>query len=155
MSEVWYQGTFEQGVDQKRRLQVPLRFRPSDASNELTVVPWASGAGCHLRVFSREQMEDLRTKLKAIPATDTRKASLKRMIFANSEPMSLDGNYRGCIPERAAKAAGITNKAILLGCMEHWEIWSPERHVSVQQLDSEAVQKDGGTEGIGGFELFE
>jgi len=42
-----------------------------------------------------------------------------------------------------------------VGCMEHWEIWSPERHQVVKQADFETVLKTGGADGIGGFELLE
>lgn len=137
MTSSVFQGTFEHAVDSKRRLQVPARWRPSEGGSEVSVVPWGSKvAGKYLRVFSADKMLEILKKLDALPETDPAKGSMKRILGGGSETMTLDSSGRGCLPEKLAAEAGITNKAVFVGCLDHWEIWAPDRHAQMKEADS-------------------
>jgi MraZ protein len=133
----YYNSTYRHGVDEKRRVQVPSKWRPTQAEFEFTLVPWPglNGEQC-LRVLPPDQMEKLMRDLAAIPGTDPKKASTKRTIGGKSEQVSLDKAGRIVIPEAMAREAGITTEAVLVGLLDRFEIWSPERYERVMAADA-------------------
>ena len=61
-----YLGFACHGVDDKRRLQIPARWRPDGSEFDLTMLIWtAHEAGTCLRVLPPQQMRDLRARAVA------------------------------------------------------------------------------------------
>lgn len=132
-----YNSLYRHGVDEKRRVQIPAKWRPDQESVEFTLVIWPKEKeGPCLRVLPPRQMAALMRDLEAMPSSDPRKPALKRLIGSGSEQVTLDKSGRICLPENMAKAAGITNEAIFVGLLDRFEIWSPERHGRVQESDA-------------------
>jgi MraZ protein len=75
-------------------------------------------------------------ELAAMPNTNPSKSILKRFIGSESVQVTVDKGGRICIPEKLAKDAGITNEAVLVGCLDRFEIWSPERFGRVKAADA-------------------
>ncbi len=137
-----YSSSFRHGVDEKRRLAVPAKWRPSKAGVEFTLVVWPKGKdGPCLRVLPPEQMEKLLQTINELPNSDPSKTALKRFIGSKSVQVSLDKAGRFCLPEEMAREAGITDQAVLVGLMDRFEIWSPERYQNVEVSDSVITQK--------------
>ncbi len=138
----YYNSLYQHGVDGKRRVQIPAKWRPSESSVELTVVVWPqSNEGPCLRVLPPEQMARLMRDIDAMPNTNPNKVSLKRFIGSESVQIALDRVGRICLPEQMAKAAGITNQAVLVGLLDRFEIWSPERFAKVKASDAIMAQE--------------
>jgi MraZ protein len=124
-----YLGFARHGVDDKRRLQIPSRWRPDDENFELTMVIWtAHEAGPCLRVLPPPQMRELREKLINMSGDDPAKEEMVHFIGVNSEKVPVDKSGRVCVPERMAQAAGIENEAVMVGLINKFEIWSPGRY---------------------------
>lgn len=125
----FYNGSFTHGIDEKRRVQIPSKWRPDQAEKfEFTMIVWPKYAeGVCLRVLPPEQMVKLMATLDEMPNSDPSKPTLKRLIGSNSIQVELDKAGRVCIPESMAEAAGITKEAVLVGMMDRFEIWNPER----------------------------
>ncbi len=138
----YYNSLYQHGVDEKRRVQIPAKWRPAKSSVELTVVLWPqSSEGPCLRVLPPEQMAKLMREIDAMPNTNPKKVSLKRFIGAESVQVTLDTVGRICLPEQMAKAAGITDQAMLVGLLDRFEIWSPERYAKVKAIDAVMAQE--------------
>lgn len=133
----YYNSSYRHGVDDKRRVQVPAKWRPAKDGVELTVIMWpGSSAGTCLRVLPPQQMARLMSDIDAMPNADTTKPVLKRLIGSGSEQVTLDKAGRICLPERMANAADIKKEAMLVGSLDRFEIWSPERYEKVQLADA-------------------
>ncbi len=133
----YYNSLYEHGVDEKRRVQIPAKWRPAKSGVELTVVVWPqSKEGPCLRVLPPEQMAKLMRDIDALPNTNPQKVSLKRFIGARSVQVTLDTVGRICLPDAMAKAAGISDQAVLVGLLTSFEIWSPERYSKVNVSDA-------------------
>jgi MraZ protein len=133
----YYNSSYRHGVDDKRRVQVPAKWRPAKAGVELTVIMWpGSSAGTCLRVLPPQQMARLMMDIDAMPNADPTKPVLKRLIGSGSEQVTLDKAGRICLPERMASAADIKKEAMLVGSLDRFEIWSPERYDKVQLADA-------------------
>lgn len=132
----YYNSFYEHGVDEKRRVQIPAKWRPAKSGVELTVVIWPqSKEGTCLRVLPPEQMAKLMRDIDAMPNSNPQKVPLKRFIGAGSVQVTLDTVGRICLPEPMAKAAGITDQAVLVGLLTSFEIWSPERYARIKVAD--------------------
>jgi MraZ protein len=132
-----YNSTFEHGLDEKRRIQVPAKWRPDEAGTELTLVLWQKAKeGPCLRVLPPAKLKQTMTEIAAMANTDPAKGVLKRLIGSGSAQVTLDKTGRICIPEPMAKAAGINGQAILVGLLDCFEIWNPDRYERVMAADA-------------------
>jgi MraZ protein len=132
----YYNGFYRHGVDEKRRVQIPAKWRPTKPGIEFTLVLWPkSQAGPCLRVLPPEQMARLMKDLGGMANTDPNKGVLKRFIGSKSVQAPLDKVGRICVPEDMAKAAGISGEAVLVGLLDRFEIWSPDRYGKVEAAD--------------------
>jgi MraZ protein len=86
-------------------------------------------------------MASLMAELDAMPSSDPNKGILKRIIGSQSFQVPVDKSGRICIPESMAKQAGIETEAVLVGLLDRFEIWSPERHARVTAADEVLAQE--------------
>ncbi len=138
---IYYNSCFRHGVDEKRRVQVPARWRP-EGEIELTLIVWPkSSEGPCLRVLPPDQMANLMRDISSMANSDPNKVVLKRFIGSESVQVPIDKAGRICLPEAMAQAAGITNEAVLVGLLDRFEIWSPERYARVKAADAVMAQE--------------
>ena len=132
-----YNSRYEHGVDEKHRVQIPAKWRPEEEKTELTVILWPQHqAGVCLRVLPPLEMENLMADLDAMPNSDPKKGVLKRVIGSESVQLTVDKGGRICLPEEMKAAAGIKDKAVLVGLLDRFEIWSPDRYEKVKAADA-------------------
>ena len=133
----YYNSSYRHGVDGKRRVQIPAKWRPSSPGIEFTLVLWPkSQAGPCVRVLPPEQMAALMKDISGMPNGDPNKVVLKRFIGSESVQAPLDKVGRICLPDDMATAAGITDQAVLVGLLDRFEIWSPEKYERVKAGDA-------------------
>ena len=133
----YYNSTFKHGVDEKRRLQIPAKWRPEEEGTQLTMIIWPKHqAGTCLRVLPPEKMAKLAADIDAIPNNDPGKVILKRSVGSKSVQVTLDKVGRICVPDEMAAAAGIKDEALLVGLIDRFEIWNPGRYEQVEAMDA-------------------
>src|SRR3989442_64887 len=138
----YYNSLYRHGVDEKRRVQVPAKWRPAESGVELTLVLWPkSKEGPCVRVLPPRQMAELMKDLEAMPNTDPNKVVLKRFIGSESVQVALYKVGRICLPDEMAKAEDIKDEAILVGLLDRFEIWNPGRYARVKASDQIMAQE--------------
>src|SRR5436190_9564467 len=138
----YYNSLYRHGVDEKRRVQVPAKWRPAKAGIEFTLVLWPKAKeGPCLRVLPPQEMAELMRDIEAMPNSDPNKVVLKRFIGSESEQVALDKSGRICLPEKMAQSAGIVDEAVLVGLLDRFEIWNPERYERVKASDAVMAQE--------------
>ena len=138
----YYTALYRHGVDEKRRVQIPAKWRPAKAGTELTLILWPKAKeGPCLRVLPPQQMAKLMRDVDAMPNSDSSKVVLKRFIGSESVQAALDKAGRICLPEQMAKSAGISDEAVLVGLLDRFEIWSPQRFEHVRASDAIMAQE--------------
>ena len=138
----YYNSFYKHGVDEKRRVQIPAKWRPSQPGTEFTLILWPKAKdGPCLRVLPPQQMAALMRDIDAMPNSDPNKGVLKRFIGSESVQVPLDKTGRICIPDQMAKGAGIGEEAVLVGLLDRFEIWSPERYERVKASDAIMAQE--------------
>jgi len=132
----YYNSCYQHGVDEKRRVQVPAMWRPATSGIEFTLIVWPKAKeGPCLRVLPPKEMAELMATIDAMPNADPNKTVLKRVIGSKSCQVALDKAGRICLPEEMAREAGISNQAMLVGLLDRFEIWSPDRYRTVEASD--------------------
>jgi MraZ protein len=136
-NEPIFNSVYRHGVDEKRRIQVPAMWRPSEPGVQFTLIVWPQRTeGPCLRVLPPKEMSELMASLDAMPNDDRNKTILKRIIGAESTQVILDKAGRICVPEEMARAAGIDEEATLVGLLDRFEIWDPARYEKVKAADA-------------------
>ena len=132
----YYNSCYRHGVDEKRRVQIPAKWRPEESGTELTVILWPKHqAGNCLRVLPPTEMAQLMADIDAMPAGDEKKVFLKRFIGSESVQVTLDKAGRICVPDEMARQADIKDEAVLVGLLDRFEIWNPARYEKVKAAD--------------------
>ena len=133
----YYNSRFLHGVDEKRRVQIPAKWRPDESGTELTLMLWPQHpAGTCLRVLPPAQMAKMKADIDALPNDNPKKGVLKRFIGSESVQVTLDKAGRICLPDGMARAAGIKDEAVLVGLLDRFEIWNLARYENVKVADA-------------------
>jgi len=144
IAATYYNSSYRHGVDDKRRLQIPSKWRPAEAGIEFTLILWPkSKEGPCLRVLPPQEMAELMRDIDAMPNGDPNKVVLKRFIGSESVQVALDKAGRICLPEEMSKAAGIEigEEAVLVGLLDRFEIWNASRFEKVRAADAVMAQE--------------
>ena len=137
MVPTYYNSCYRHGVDEKRRLQVPAKWRPAAAGHPAHAHPVAEvGGGAVSAGLPPEEMADLMASIDAMPNDDPKKTVLKRFIGSESMQVALDKAGRICLPDAMARQAGIQGEAVLVGLLDRFEIWNPDRYDKVKAADA-------------------
>lgn len=134
-----YFSEYEFGLDEKRRVQIPSKWRPSASETgfEYVLMRWQTDPEkpvC-LLVLPPDCMANLRQRLGELPFSDPTAEALRRSLTRDADTTTLDTAGRIVLPKRLADAAGIKKRAMLVGMVDRFQIWSPESYESVRKED--------------------
>ena len=133
----YYNSLYQHGVDEKRRVQIPAKWRPVTPEVEFTLILWPKAKeGPCLRVLPPKEMAELMRDIDLMSNSDPNKVVLKRFIGSESVQVMVDRAGRICLPEEMASAAGIKDQAVLVGLLDRFEIWNPDRFKAVKASDA-------------------
>src|SRR5260370_40267625 len=103
IAPTYYNSLYRHGIDEKRRVQIPAKWRPTQPGVEFTLVLWPkSKDGPCVRVLPPEQMAALMRDIAAMPNSDPNKVVLKRFIGSESVQAPLDKKGRIWLPGEMA-----------------------------------------------------
>ncbi|NDE85332.1 MAG: division/cell wall cluster transcriptional repressor MraZ [Verrucomicrobia bacterium] len=139
-----YTDQFEFSLDAKGRVSVPAEWRGEAFEKRFLVMP--SSDGC-LRVypasFLGRQMEKLAND--GATSSDLKRKSLEKLasVIQAAEP---DQQGRIMIREKFRQHAALGREAVLIGCLDHFQIWDPKRwgRIAPPSTTFEQVAKDAG-----------
>lgn len=139
-----YTDRFEFSLDDKGRISVPVEWRGEAFEKRFLLLP--SEEGC-LRVYPASFLGRQLEKLSAegVTSTDVRRKSLEKLASAMqaAEP---DQQGRIMIREKFRQHAGLNRQAVLVGRLDHFEIWEPRRwqKIAPPALTFEQLAKEAG-----------
>ena len=136
-----YTSRYRHGVDGKRRVQIPAKWRPDEENAQLTLLVWTDEVSqkiC-LRVIPEWQMEAFLARIEVMSTSDPEAVALRRVIAGDAEQGTMDKAGRICIPEKMAAQVGITDEAEMIGALQWFEIWSPEHFAPADTNDKALV----------------
>ena len=118
-----FTGEYRHSVDEKGRMAVPSKFR-AQLEGGAFVSRWIDAC---LAIFPRAEWDALATKTGALPITDAGARTFSRFLFASAFEVDLDRQGRMVIPPSLRAWADLGNEAVIVGNLNHAEMWSPAR----------------------------
>ncbi len=115
-------GVFQHTVDEKGRLAIPVKFRPSVADGLVMTF----GLDRCLYVWTMDEWSQLAEKLAKLPMMNADARKVARHFFAGATETSLDKLGRVVIPQILRDYAGLRGEVVVAGMPNRLEIWSQE-----------------------------
>ncbi|MCH9000050.1 MAG: division/cell wall cluster transcriptional repressor MraZ [Proteobacteria bacterium] len=120
-------GTFENKVDRKGRVSVPVQFRQMLAGQSFQgIVAFRSYRVDAIEACGIDFMERLNDSVSSMDLFSDAHDDLAATIFADSRQLPFDGDGRIVLPPRLAEHAGIGERAAFVGKGSIFQIWEPD-----------------------------
>lgn len=117
-------GNFEYQLDDKGRFSVPSKLRGELGTNVFLLKGFD---GC-LSIYTEADFIQYTQKLKDLPFEKEKARLHQRILLGSVEMLSIDKQGRLQIPAKTIKKYQISKNIVILGLMDHIEIWSKEAY---------------------------
>jgi MraZ protein len=136
-----FKGTYRYRVDPKGRLPVPAPFRrrlAREGQAQGLVVTLLDEC---LAAYPPEEWARLESQLLGMPPFSRPVKALARVLASHAVDCEMDVQGRIRLPQLLRKAIGLETEAIVVGVVERFEIWAPDRWARFLR-DSERLLDD-------------
>jgi MraZ protein len=162
-------GEFPVALDNKGRLRLPtalLRQLPAPekgGDGEGAAYDFVVNRGFEqcLTLYPKSVWDAISAKLSRLNRFNDRNRMFIRSFYVGAYPVSTDSADRILLQKPLMDYAGLNDEAILVAMDDRIEIWSPEQHRKLSEMDANNFADlanqvmGGGTEGVGGKEEFD
>ena len=132
-------GTFNCVIDDKGRLSIPSKIRPSDSdsSSKKGIPPGESMVltqgldGC-LSLYTEDEWAKIQGRLATLSFTQKDFRYFNRRLHQHTSLVRIDKSGRINIPDILRQLAGLSKNVLVIGVNQTIEIWDPERYLSYQ-----------------------
>ncbi len=129
-------GTYQCSLDEKGRLTLPRALRDQLGGSETVLV--SPGTDKCLWLTNSAHLERLDERLEQSHANENDVRVFKRLYYAQTEKLTVNGEGRVSIPDRMTQFAGLQQEVVLVGIDDHFEVWDASRWRSYTQQKSSA-----------------
>jgi MraZ protein len=116
-------GEYQHNTDAKGRLIIPARFR--DELGQQVIL--AKGLDGCITVYTTQQWDEVLVKLKQLPNTKRESRMYIHTLTAKAAECEFDAQGRVLIPNTLIQEAEIKKECVVVGVVDHIEIWSKLR----------------------------
>lgn len=124
-------GSYTHTVDHKGRVNVPVKFRKHIRTDEDDTLIITRGLDGCLFVYPIDEWEQIDTRLRELPVTRQNTRIFIRMLSSQAVAVSMDKQGRIALPRQLIELAGIETEVLIVGTLDHFELWSPEEYDKV------------------------
>lgn len=137
-----FKGSFSYSVDSKGRINIPAKMRKNVSSdaNDLFVI--TRGFESCLFIYPNDEWAKLEQSIRKLSSSDPKHRFVMRTLLQWATEAQLDGQSRIILPKELLQFAKIENEVLILGVLEHIEVWNPrlyEEYIASQHDTYENV----------------
>ena len=137
-----FRGSSFHNLDSKGRLIIPARFR--DALNQSNVdglmVSKMDGALC---CYTVEEWSKIEERILNLARKSENMRRFRRIFIGGAHECMLDKQARILIPPSLRQYAGLNKGVVLVGVLDHFEIWAKESWAQeYENLDNDMKNED-------------
>lgn len=138
-----YLSTYESGLDDKRRMTIPAAFRAvlREKSHDGVLI-WKSFRGDYLEGAGMDYILKIKAALDELDPYDDAREAFETAIFGGSRQFTLDSAGRFVLPEDFCGHAGLTERAVIVGVGDSFQIWSPDAYQERERSAREAANQN-------------
>jgi len=122
-----FAGESKHFLDEKNRLSIPAKYRrwlPQESTDYTFVI--TKGLDPCLAAYPAPEWELLTEKLHNLPQFKKKNRAFIRTWLRNSVWLKCDKQGRIIIPQQLLGFAAIKKEVIIIGALNHLELWAPE-----------------------------
>ncbi|MGC8990398.1 MAG: division/cell wall cluster transcriptional repressor MraZ [Verrucomicrobiia bacterium] len=127
-----FMGEYRHRLEQNR-VTLPGRWRQAATTKAFVLVLWPVGVDQHLLALPPGRWAKLLKKTADGELTDEELAATERVLGGSVAWVELDNAGRLALPEHMVSRAGIADEVVLVGRLDKFELWEPQRYAQVLQ----------------------
>jgi MraZ protein len=121
-----FMGLFTHSLDPKKRLTIPSEWREHAGDpGSLYVLPDLEGRR-YLNVFPAQEMIQRLQSIRSLSVADAKGRQFARLLGSQSQVTPWDSAGRIRINDSLLEHAKLSDQIVLVGAIDHFELWSPE-----------------------------
>ena len=132
-----FRGSSFHTIDNKGRLIIPARFREFIKSKDGDGVMISRMDNC-LVAYPFKEWRNLEKKILSLAETSENMRRFRRVFIGGAFECTCDKQDRILIPQSLRQHAGFNKEIVLVGVLEHFEIWARQKW----EQENIALEKD-------------
>lgn len=146
-----FRGESQHKVDAKGRVSIPASFRrvleasdPNWKSGEYPelVIVYGDHRRNYLECYTMEAIEEVDTKIDALPRGSMERKMLQRLFHGQSHPTNVDETGRLVLPAKLREKIGLDKEAFFIAAGDTFQIWNPETYEKEELAKTEEWLED-------------
>lgn len=134
-----FRGSSNHTIDPKGRIIIPARFREPLRQNGGDNVVVSKLDGC-LVAYPQDEWSNIEARILALAEKSDAMRRFRRVFIGGAFDLSCDKQGRVLIPPTLRAYAGLEKEILLVGVINHFEIWAKDRFEQ-ETLELEADMK--------------
>lgn len=131
-----FKSEYNHTIDPKGRLVIPTKFRPG-LGNSFVIT---KGIDKCLYFYPADAWEEMEDKLSKIPLTNKAGRTFARFMVGGASEVDMDAQGRILLPGYLREYAEILKETVMVGMVDHVELWSKERFEAAgEDIDIDAI----------------
>lgn len=127
-----FTGEFHHTIDAKGRLIVPSRLRDELPDNKVVLARYFTGC---VGLWWGEGWSKLEEDLIGLKRGSAESRRLVRVFASSAHQDEVDKQGRVTVPQALRDYAGIGRDVVVIGAIDHAELWAPDRWEQEKALD--------------------
>ncbi len=122
-----FYGEYRHAIDKKGRVIIPAKFRNVFKKINKNNLVITRGLEKSLFIFSIEEWENQKEKLRALSLNKSVPRAFSRLLFSGSYKCPIDRQGRINLPQSLIQYADIKKEVVIIGVSDRIEIWDSDR----------------------------
>ena len=131
-------GSYEYIIDSKGRTALPSKFKEAFGNVAYALKGYE---GC-LSLYTNESFEKFMTKLTSLPYEKGKARLHQRILLSSTDELNIDKQGRLQIPQKIIKKYGFSKEIVMIGVLDHLEIWDKESYEKYLSENEEEFEKN-------------
>jgi MraZ protein len=137
----FFQGSEEYVIDNKGRVTIPPYMRRALSPEARETFTITRGIRKCIIAYPIDQWEKIQHKMMELNPFNTENDKIITFLTMFCKEVTLDAQNRILIPKELLAYARIDSKALIVGKIDHIEIWNPEEFAKIYSFDEEEYAK--------------
>lgn len=134
-----FMGQYLHNLDEKGRIIIPTKIRDQLTTSVVVTI----GFDKCISLYSMEGWENFQTSLLALPSNTQDARKHVRLVVGSASTLEFDKQGRVNLPSNLLTYAGASKECVIVGVLDHVEIWSKEvweayRNAAMETLEEVA-----------------
>ena len=132
-----FMGQYLHNLDEKGRIIIPAKIREQLTSTVVVTI----GFDKSISLYSMEGWEKFQTSLLTLPANSQDARKHVRLIVGSASTLEFDKQGRINLPSNLLNHAGASKECVVVGVLDHVEIWCKDVWDSYQNSAMEDMEE--------------